>query len=294
MHILLTGGTGFIGSALCEALQRNHGQLTILSRRPLPGDSKARYVLSLDQITANESIDAIVNLAGASLADKRWTSTYKQEVLSSRLDTTREVVGLIRRLDTPPSVLLSASAIGYYGHRGNVPVAEDETSKAGFAAELCERWEAEALAATGEDVRVCLLRLGVVLGRDGGAMKQMSRSFRLGIATWLGTGEQWLSWIHLEDVLASIAFLLAREDLSGPFNLTAPGVVTSRGFCDAMKLCTPTFITAGVPSVVLRLVVGEMAEELLLNGQRVEPRALTDAGFQFTYPELNSALSDII
>ena len=294
MHILLTGGTGFIGSALCDSLSEDGCQLTILSRQQQPAYSKARYVSNLDQVDASTSIDAVINLAGASLADRRWSDTYKQELLSSRLDTTRAVVDLIRRLDSPPGVLLSASAIGYYGHHQDERLAEDGVSTGGFAAQLCQRWESEAMALEDTGVRICLLRLGVVLDRHGGAMEQMARPFQFGVANWLGGGDQWLSWIHRQDVVAGIRFLLEDEELSGPVNLTAPEAVTSRGFCSAMKRRKRTFITMGVPAPVLKLAVGEMAEELLLNGQRVEPAALSRAGFQFSYPDLDSALEAIV
>jgi uncharacterized protein len=293
MHILLTGGTGFIGSALCDSLSDDGCQLTILSRQQQPADSRARFVSNLDQVDASTSIDAVINLAGASLADRRWSQPYKQELLSSRLDTTRAVVELIRRLDNPPAVLLSASAIGYYGHHQDERLAEDATSTGGFAAMLCQRWESEAMALGDAGVRICLLRLGVVLDRHGGAMEQMARPFQFGVANWLGGGDQWLSWIHRQDVVAAIRFLLEHEELSGPVNLTAPEAVTSRGFCSAMKGRKRTFITMGVPAPVLKLAVGEMAEELLLNGQRVEPAALSGAGFQFSYPDLDSALETI-
>jgi uncharacterized protein (TIGR01777 family) len=293
MQILVTGGTGFIGSALVARLIAMGHQVTVLSRQPLTGEDGLRYIGSLDDLGADEQIDAVINLAGASLADHRWTSRYKQEILSSRLDTTRELVDLMGRLHTPPNVLLSASAIGFYGHHDDEALGEDGSVAPGFSQELCARWEAQARAAEALGVRVCLLRLGVVLDTGGGAFTQMARPFRMGVANWLGDGRQWLSWIHRDDVVAAMLFLLERETLAGPFNLTAPHPVTSRGFCDAMKERFRTFIAAPVPAAVLRLMVGEMAEELLLNGQRVLPVALQKAGFSFRYPHLEDALGAI-
>jgi len=164
----------------------------------------------------------------------------------------------------------------------------------GFSQQLCQRWEAAALRAEALGTRVCLLRLGVVLDRDGGAMEQMAQPFRLGIANWLGSGQQWLSWVHRKDAVAAMDFLLARTDLSGPFNITAPEPVTSRGFCAAMKRRRRTLLTAPVPAPVMRLLVGEMAQELLLQGQRVLPVRLQAEGFRFSFPTLDDALGAIM
>ena len=176
---------------------------------------------------------------------------------------------------------------------GDEILDEDGQQIAGFAQSLCSQWEALALQAQEAGVRVCLLRLGVVLDQGGGAFSEMARPFRLGIANWMGSGDQWLSWVHREDVLSAIEFLLENSSLSGPFNITAPQPVTSRGFCDAMKLRRRTLLTAPVPGVVMRMLVGEMADELLLNGQRVVPAALQSAGFKFSYDTLDRALEAI-
>ena len=164
----------------------------------------------------------------------------------------------------------------------------------GFSQQLCQRWEAEALRAEALGTRVCLLRFGVVLDRDGGAMEQMAQPFRFGIANWLGSGQQWLSWVHRKDAVAAMDFLLARTDLAGPFNITAPEPVTSRGFCAAMKRRRRTLLTAPVPAPVMRLLVGEMAQELLLQGQRVLPLRLQAEGFRFSFPTLDDALGAIM
>lgn len=294
MQILLTGGTGFIGSALVPALSAAGHQVTVLSRQALADGPSCRYLQTLDALPDDSHFDAVINLAGASLAARRWTEAYKKEILASRLGTTQELTALFERLQHTPDVVLSASAIGFYGHHGDEELAEDGASVPGFAQRLCQQWEQRALAMAELGSRVCLLRLGVVLDRDGGAMEQMAQPFRFGIANWLGSGRQWLSWVHRTDVVAAILFLLEHEELSGPFNLTAPNPVTSRGFCQAMKKRKRTWITAPVPGPVMRLMVGEMAGELLLAGQRVVPSALLAAGFEFSYPDLDSALADIL
>jgi uncharacterized protein len=294
MHYLITGGTGFIGSALIKAWQAGGHQVTVLTRRARPQTPGCHYLTDLGDIPSDTHFDAVVNLAGASLAGARWTASYKQEILASRLDTTRALVELLRRLEHKPEVLISASAIGYYGHQGDNELAEDGATAPGFSHDLCRHWEAAALAAGELGIRVCLLRLGVVLDQDGGAMLEMARPFRFGVANWLGSGRQWLSWVHRRDVVAAILFLQERRDLSGPFNITAPNPVTSRGFCRAMKQHRRTLITAPVPALAMRLLVGEMADELLLNGQKVLPVRLQQAGFEFAFGELNDALEDIL
>jgi uncharacterized protein (TIGR01777 family) len=294
MHILMTGGTGFIGGPLCQQLLGEGHQLTLLTRQSLADTQGCRYIASLDDIDSQEGIWAVINLAGASLAERRWSEAYKREILASRLETTRALLQLMQRLEQTPEILLSASAIGYYGHHGDEELSETGSTNPGFAQDLCQQWEQLALTARDMGVRVCLLRLGVVLDSGGGAFSQMARPFSFGVANWLGSGEQWLSWVHREDVVRAIQFLLQHADLQGPFNITAPQAVTSRGFCEAMKRHKRTLLTAPVPAAVMRLMVGEMAQELLLNGQRVVPAALRQAGFSFNYPDLDTALTDII
>lgn len=294
MHYLITGGTGFIGSALIDALVADDHQVTVITRQLLADKPRCHYRAALEDVPCAMHFDGVVNLAGASLAGKRWTKRYKQEIIASRLNTTRDLVALVERLEHKPGVLLSASAIGYYGHHGDEVLAEDGAGSPGFSRTLCLDWEDAAMAAAELGVRVCLLRFGVVLDRNGGALEEMARPFQFGVANWLGSGRQWLSWVHRHDVVAAIRFLHDRPDLAGPFNITAPEPVTSRGFCDAMKRHKRTLITAPVPAPVMRLLVGEMADELLLQGQRVVPARLQAADFEFAFPQLDEALADIL
>jgi uncharacterized protein (TIGR01777 family) len=305
MRILLTGGTGFIGTALADALIAGGCELIILSRGTHPDRTGCRFIRSLDEIPPTEPLDAVINLAGASLAAQRWSAGYKREIVASRTGVTRQLLDLFARLERPPEALLSASAIGYYGHHGDECLTETSPLTAppgaslnaqavpGFAQRLCSDWEALALQASQYGVRVCLLRLGVVLDSGGGALLEMAKSFRFGVASWLGSGEQWLSWVHRQDVVRAIQFLLQRDDLQGPFNITSPVPVTARDFALALQAHHRTFIRAGVPGPVLRVLVGEMAGELLLSGQRVLPDALQSAGFTFTYTDIAAALEAI-
>ena len=293
MHFLITGGTGFIGGALVTSLLGDGHPVTILSRSPGMEEKSLRFVTDLDAIASDTRIDAVINLAGASRASARWSAKYKREIIASRLTTTESLLQLLARLDTAPATLLNASAIGYYGHHGDEPLTEEGAVVPGFSQDLCQRWEDVAMRAADLGTRVCLLRFGVVLDRDGGALVEMARPFKFGIANWIGSGKQWLSWVHRRDAVAAIRYLQEHIELEGPFNITAPEPVTSRGFCTAMKRHNRTFITAPVPAPVIKLLVGEMAGELLLNGQRVLPSRLQATGFRFAFPNLDNALEAI-
>jgi len=290
----VTGGTGFIGSALVPRLRGDGHEITVLSRGAHADGGGVRYVQSLDAIADDASVDAVINLAGASLNGKRWTAAYKREMVASRLDTTAAVVDLCRRLAQPPSVLVSASAIGYYGDRGDELLDEQSSMGEGFSAELCRDWEAAARKAEALGTRVCLARLGVVFDREGGAFVELSRPFRFGIANWLGSGRQYLSWVHRADVIAAFAFLLEHEALAGPVNVTAPRPVTHRALCAALRRKLTTLPGMPVPGFVMRILLGEVADELLLAGQQVLPKRLEAAGFTFHYPNIDGAVGQLV
>ncbi|MEL7046482.1 MAG: TIGR01777 family oxidoreductase [Pseudomonadota bacterium] len=291
MHVLLTGGTGFIGEALVPALRDEHHEVSVLSRsREEEGDG-LRYVTALDALPA--PVDAVINLAGASLAEKRWTAAYKTTIRESRLGTTRALGDYFAKRDETPAVWLNGSAIGFYGPQGDNALDESAANGSGFAAALCRDWEQAARDAAPEGTRLCLLRLGVVLDAGGGAYPQMAAPFRMGVGNWVASGQQFLSWIHRRDTVAAILYLLNHDSASGAFNLTAPNPVTSREFCAAMKRQYRTLVTLPMPAPVMRLMVGEMADELLITGQRVIPQALEGSGFSFSAPDIDTALAEI-
>ena len=294
MHVLVTGGTGFIGSALLPRLLGDGHEVTVLSRAKHVDSGGIRYVQSLDELPSDATLDAVINLAGASLNGKRWTDAYKREMVESRLETTAAVVDLCQRLAHPPSVLVSASAIGFYGDRGDELLDEQSRAGEGFSAELCRDWEAAAREAEPLGIRVCLARLGVVFDREGGAFVELSRPFRFGIANWLGSGRQYLSWVHRADVVSALAFLLEDEALSGPVNITAPAPVTHRELCTALRRKLTTLPGMPVPGFVMRMLLGEVADELLLAGQKVLPRRLEAAGFTFHYRAIDDALGQLL
>lgn len=295
MNILLTGGTGFIGQALVPRLLARGDTVTIFTRNTgLAGDGNLRYVTDLDDIASSSTFDAFINLAGESIAGGRWTAARKQALVDSRVGTTQALLALAQRLDAPPATLLSASAIGYYGPQDDTPLDEQAGTVDCFSHRLCVAWEEAAARFESLGTRVCLMRLGVVLGRGGGAFEQLKRSVQFGVATWLGSGRQWLSWVHRDDVIRAIEFLLQHPTLSGPFNLTAPGAVTNRGFSEALAQHRRALIWLPVPAVVMRAAMGELADELLLTGQRVVPGRLEGAGFGFNYPDLAEALPTLL
>ncbi|MGD2008623.1 MAG: TIGR01777 family oxidoreductase [Cellvibrionales bacterium] len=292
MRILITGGTGFIGTALTAELLKSGHDIWVLTRQQDIQRPGVVFVSRLDDIPT--AIDAVVNLAGASLADRRWSEAYKSEMVASRAGFTEKLVGWMGELPTPPRVLISGSAIGYYGSSRSARFDEASPPGSGFSASLCRAWESAAGVAESEQTRVITLRLGVVFDREGGALQPMMRSFRFGIGSWVGDGDQWLSWVHRGDVVSAILFLLDNESQRGAYNLTAPNPVTHRDFCRILSARKPTLFSAGVPGFLMRAALGEMADELLLEGQHVSPNRLQAEGFRFRFASLDSALTDII
>ncbi|NOR71021.1 MAG: TIGR01777 family protein [Methylomarinum sp.] len=297
MKILITGGTGFIGKKLCRFLLDKKHQLTVLSRHPkkvasLCGSS-VRAINNINQLAAPDSFDAIINLAGEGIANARWTKKRKQQLLDSRIGTTKQLIAYIESADKKPKVLISGSAIGYYGNRGAIKLSEASSAHEDFSHELCEKWEAVAQQAEDYGVRVCVIRTGLVIGDDGGFLKRLLPPFKLGLGGPMGDGTQWMSWIHRTDFIAIIDKLLESRVLQGIFNVTAPEPVTNAEFSQTLGkvLNRPVFLS--IPAVVLKLLLGEMSE-LLLGGQRVMPTKLEKAGFKFKFETLEQALRDVL
>jgi uncharacterized protein len=288
MRVLLTGGTGFIGTPTARALGKAGHDVTIVSRQP--GFVPAKAIAWDGLRAAMPETDAIVNLAGASIADGRWTPARKAEILSSRVDGTRAIVDAIAVSARRPQVLVNASAIGFYGPRGDDELDETVPPGEGFLADVCRRWETEAFGAADLGVRTVALRIGVVLGPRGGALGKMLIPFRACLGGPIGSGKQWMSWIHRADVVGLILAALDGATYSGPVNATAPSPVRNRDFTKALAAAVhrPAFLP--VPGVALRLALGEMAT-MLLTGQRVVPSAATAAGYAFKYPGLREALA---
>lgn len=291
MHILITGGTGLIGTALCERLKEQAHDVTVWTRRPRDAVGGVVYVTSLQD--CKKSVDMVVNLAGANLADRRWNGAYKAEIRRSRIDLTRSLVAWMVSSSVPPRRLVSASAIGYYGASDLASFDETSPIGSGFAASLCGDWEQAAEAAADDGIEVVKLRLGVVLAERGSALQKMTHSFKVKIESWLGSGEQWLSWIHLVDALRVIEFVLTLEKPAPVYNAVSPEPVRHREFARAVGEQSSALLSLPVPGFLVAALAGEMAEELLLSGQRVLPVNLQREAFQFKYPSLSAALQNL-
>jgi len=297
MRILITGGTGLIGRQLCKALLAEGHELTVFSRNPASVPVKCgaavHALASLAEWQPGQTFDAVINLAGEPIVDKSWTAKRKQVLWDSRVTLTEELVRRIAAAEHKPGVLLSGSAVGYYGNRGDVMLDEAAGAGAGFAAELCKAWEDAARVAESVGVRVCRLRTAPVLSSDGGMLGKMLPAFKLGLGARLGDGKQWMSWVHMQDYVAMVLRLLHDPHTSGPYNMAAPQPVTNAEFTRtlAAALHRPALFVA--PAILLKLAMGERAS-LLLEGQRVLPRKMEAAQYRFAFTTLADALRDLL
>lgn len=291
---LLSGASGVLGSALQRALAVRNLPFLQLVRHTAGSASQLQWNPDLTTAIASpeslESLSAAIHLAGAGLASHRWTSAYKREMTLSRVQSTRALATALAQLRHPPQALLVASAVGFYGNRGDEPLDETSAPGSGFLADLCQQWEAAAQPAIDAGIRVVHLRFGVVLGH-GGALARMLPLFRLGLGGPLGSGQQWMSWISLDDAVAAILFTLDTSTLSGPVNFTAPNPVTNAEFTRALAHAVHRPAKLRAPAFALRLALGQMADEALLSSARAFPSRLTNARFRFTHPTVAQALT---
>jgi len=301
MNILITGATGFLGRRLCEALHRAGHTLRALARDPAAAKQRVPHLQEvflwnplreLPPAQALESCGAVINLSGESVAG-RWTAAKKQMIRDSRVLGTRNLVEALSKLDARPQVLVSASAIGYYGDRGEEMLTEESVPGSDFLAQVCREWEGEALKAESFGMRVVRLRIGFVLGPGGGALPALLPLFRVGLGGPLGSGKQFWSWVHRDDVVGTITYALEKSDLRGPINVAAPQSVRQKEFAQVLGrvLRRPAFLPT--PAFALQLVLGEFASELL-SSKRVVPQQLQQQGYQFRFRELEPALRDIL
>ncbi len=292
MRIAVTGSRGLIGSSLVPYLRaKGHEVLPVVRGTASPGEvlwDPKQGTIEHDKLLG---IDAVVHLAGAGVGDRRWSPSYKQLILSSRVDGTTTLAEALAHLAVPPSVMVSASAVGYYGSQGDEILSEDAARGTGFLADVCAQWESATTAAASAGIRVVTLRTGVVLSGAGGALKKQLPPFRLGLGARLGRGSQQLSWITRRDAVAAIAFLLDDRTQSGPFNITAPAPVSNARFTKELGRALRRPARLVVPETLIRWALGdEMATEFLLASQRAIPQRLQAAGFSFADPALPEAL----
>ena len=299
MRALITGATGFVGRQLLEKL----ASPVILSRDP----ERAQEQIDRDDITCHgwnadedvppleafEGVDVIFHLAGESVAKGRWTAAKKKRIRDSRVNGTRNLVDGLLRLEDPPGVLVSASAVGFYASRGDEILSEQSSQGDDFLADVCRQWEAESARAAEAGIRVVNPRISIVLGTSGGALKQMLTPFRFGLGGRLASGRQWMPWIHVDDLVEALMWMATSTDVTGPVNAAAPGEVTNLGFTKTLGrvLKRPTIFP--VPRFMLRLLIGQFAD-ILVASSRIAPGRLLDAGFPFNYPDLEPALRHLL
>ena len=302
MRIMIAGGTGLIGSALAHSLAGSSCDVTVLTRSPerhQPLTSAGVQLQEWDGETADgwghlvSQVDAIVNLAGAGIADGRWTSSRKEQIRESRVGAGQALVTAIRDADTVPSVLIQSSAVGYYGPAGDRTVDEQASPGTDFLARVCVDWESSTGAVESLGVRRVVIRTGVVLSANGGALPRMTLPFRLFAGGPLGNGKQYFPWIHIADEVAAIRFLLENERASGPYNLAAPNPPRNREFVRDLGRVMGRPSVMPTPSFALQLLFGEMST-VLLDGQRAVPSRLQEAGYEFIFPEPVAALRDLL
>ncbi|WP_373185392.1 TIGR01777 family oxidoreductase [Halopseudomonas sp.] len=296
MHVLITGGTGLIGSALSKQLTADGHQVSVLSRQPakVAGicGASVRGVGKLTELDG-ETIDAVVNLAGAPIADRPWTKKRKQVLWDSRVTLTEELVAWLGQQTVKPSVLVSGSAVGWYGDGGSTPLTEDSASHHEYTHTLCDAWESAARRASSHGIRVCLLRTGLVLASGGGFLQRMLPPFKLGLGGPIGSGRQYMPWVHRADMIGIIMLLLQNPDCKGPFNANAPNPVTNREFVKTLGKVLGRPAVIPLPAPVLKLALGEMSR-LLLTGQNAVPEKVQQIGYQFHFAHLEAALADVV
>lgn len=297
MKYLITGGTGLIGKGLIAELVQQRADITVLTRNirsaktSLGSELKFIDKLSSDDI---ENSDVVINLAGEAIADKRWSKSQKNKICQSRWQITQKLAELINQVDNPPSLFISGSAIGMYGRQGNEPIDESfKNFHHEFTHEVCSTWEALAISAASNKTRVAILRTGVVLAKNKGALAKMLPPFKMGVGGQISDGEQFMSWIHYEDIIGAIIHILQNKELEGSINLTSPLAISNTEFSQvlASQLKRPCFFTT--PAWLLKTVFGEMAD-ILLFGQNVYPTKLVNSGYSFKFTRIKAAISDLI
>jgi len=291
MKILITGGSGLIGSSLIPILRSC--DVSVYTRNVSMAEQilghKIHFLSTLTHLSNLDDYDVVINLAGEPIADKKWTDEQKRKIEHSRWSITEDIVTLINAGENPPKLLISGSAIGFYGRQKDQIIDENFSSPHDeFSHQLCKRWESLAKKAQSDKTRVCILRTGVVITKRGGALQKMLMPFKLGLGGPIGDGSQYMSWIHLEDMLQGIAHLIANESCEGVYNFTAPNPVTNAEFSHELAASLSRPCIFKVPKFVLRMMMGEMSD-LVLYGQRVVPKRLEESGYQFIYPKISQA-----
>ncbi|OVE77306.1 TIGR01777 family protein [bacterium F16] len=294
MNILIAGSTGLIGAALTKRLTSAGHTVKGLRRQRVPGEPFWDITTGTVDLGDFSKVDAVINLAGENIAGGRWTSAKKQAILSSRVEGTQCLASFFSKQTEKPGVFACASAIGFYGNRGDESLSEESPVGTDFLSDVCEQWEDATKPLSDAGIRVANCRIGVVLSTDGGALKQMLLPFKMGVGGIVGSGRQYMSWTHIDDITGAFEYILTNDQLSGPVNVTAPTPVTNREFTKALgrALHRPTLFP--LPAFMVKLLFGEMGDELLLSSTRVTSSKLSGSGYRFAHPEIGDALSALL
>ena len=297
MKVLITGGTGFIGSALTRSLTEQGYEVSVLSRSPASVEkicgSGIHALGNLNELRPEDTYQVIINLAGAPIFGARWSEARKQIIRDSRIGLAEQLIACIARMTVKPDLLISGSAIGYYGSQGDTVLTEQSATSNDFSNQLCADWEDSAKKAEQFGVRVCLIRTGLVLDAGGGILQRMLLPFRLGFGGRIGDGQQWMSWIHRQDWIVIAKTMITDSSMQGAYNATAPNPVTNLEFTRTLAHCLKRPAVFPVPAGLLKVLLGEMSE-LVLGSQRVQPERLLAQGFKFKFDDLSSALNQVL
>ncbi len=297
MNILMTGGTGFLGTALISLLLSEQHVITVLTRDTARANckfsEKVTLLTDLNKIKAQDRFDVVINLAGAPVLDKHWSEARKQVIRDSRIKLTQQLLRVIAKQQHKPELLISGSAIGFYGNQGDTELDENSPAVSDFSHQLCKDWEQAALSAEKMGIRVCLIRTGIVLGESDGIIKKMLIPYKLGLGGQQGDGKQWISWIHINDWVSIVMHMIKDPLMQGVYNATATNPVSNQTFSKTLANCLNRPARLNIPSYFLKMLLGERAQ-LLLGSQKVLPRRLLEQGFQFQFNRLPEAIEHIV
>ena len=294
MKILISGASGFIGHLLAEHLKNKHDVFFLVRQKEKIDAHHIFWDVETLTIESNEDFDVVINLSGENVGSGRWSSAKKKAILNSRINATKTLARFFSLKKNPPGTVINASAIGYYGSRSDEILTEESSKGTGFLADVCEEWEKALLPIKDRNVRTVFLRTGVVLGKEGGVIKRLMIPFKLYLGGIVGDGRQYMSWVDVDDVVRGIDYIIDHPDIDGPVNIVSPNPVTNQVFTDTFAKALDRPALFPIPQSIVKIIFGQMGEELLLSSQKAVPKKLLNAGFQFRYPEIEQSIKRIL